>query len=568
MTESPSDFCAIALAYAEEAAADVDGTKFCKWARLAAERHLRDLERAEADVDFGYKFDSWHGNDVCRFAELLPHVEGRWGSPTIKLEPAQIFWLVSLFGWRRVTDGNRRFSVAYIEVARKNAKSTLASIISLYCLTSENENGPQVLVAATTGEQANKVFLPAKRMVERTTALCEAFYVQAFARSISCGANGGFIQPINAKASTQDGWNPHVVVLDELHAHKDRDLYDVMRSAFGARRNPLLLQITTAGHNHEGVCYDQRSLLTKILEGVVEAEHFWGVIYTLDLDPPDDPFDPAVWGKANPLLGVSIQLAELQGYAIEAQNSNESAYEFKTKRVNIWLTARGGHIKIEQWRRCSGPVDLDQLRGERCWGGLDLAATTDMCAFRLLWRIGGRVLTWGRFYLPEGAIAPRSEKAAVPYRTWQKRGLLKITEGDVVDYAAIEQDIAEALDRFDIAGIAYDPWNARDLVNRLIERGAPMIEFRQGTKSFTGPMKELDRLYIAGDLDHGGDEVLAWNASNVVARSDDNGNIKPDRRNSQEKIDGFVALLMALGAAMTGEDASPYADGRSLLVLG
>ena len=320
---TPRDFVAIAEAYAREAAADQQGRRFCKWARLAAVRHLRDMERASQDPDWPYQFDAWHAADVCEFAERLPHVEGRWNTATITLEPAQIFWLTSLFGWRRRTDGMRRFSVAYIEVARKNAKSTLAAIVSLYCLTCEGENGPQILIAATTGEQANKVFSPAKRMVERTTALREAFLVQAFVRSISCGGNGGFIQPINAKASTQDGWNPHAAVLDELHAHKDRGLYDVVRSAFGARKNPLLLQITTAGHNHEGVCYEQRTLLTKILEGVVTADHYWGVIYTLD--EGDDPFDAGVWIKANPLLGVSIQLEEMQGYAIEARNSNEAA---------------------------------------------------------------------------------------------------------------------------------------------------------------------------------------------------------------------------------------------------
>jgi len=560
-----TDFCAIAEAYAREVMVD-DGSRFCKWTKLVAARHLADLARAETDPDWPYWFSEWDGNDICEFAELLPHVEGTWRSASITLEPAQVFWLVSLFGWRRWGVDARRFSSVYIEMARKNAKSTLAAIIALYCLTSERENGPQVLIAATTGEQAGKVFTPAKRMVERTTALREAYFVQAFARSISCGSSQGFIQPINAKASTQDGWNPHCAILDELHAHKDRGLYDVVRSAFGARRNPLMLAITTAGHNHEGVCYEQRTLLTNMLEGILQADHMWGIIYTLD--EGDDPFDPRNWIKANPLLGVSIQLTELQGYAIEAQNSNEAAYEFKTKRCCLWLTARGGHVRIEQWRKCDGPVELEALETVPAYGGLDLAATTDMCAFRLVWRTGGRTKTWGRFYLPEGAIAPRSEKASVPYATWRDRGLVRVTEGNVVDYAVIQADIEAALDRFNVRGIAFDPWNASDLVNRLTEKGAPMVEFRQGVRSFNAPMKELDRLYIAGELDHGGDVVLAWNASNVVARADDNGNIKPDRRNSQEKIDGYVALLMALGLAIGSEDGESVYESRGLLTLG
>jgi len=568
------DFAAVAEAYAWEADRDVHGRRFCKWVRLAARRHLDDLATAAADPRYPFRYDTWQANDVCLFAEDLPHVEGTWETTTIKLEPAQIFWLCCLFGWRRKSDGYKRFSIAYLEVARKNAKSTIAAVISLYCLCCEQENGPQVLLAATTGAQANKVFFPAKRMVERTAGLREAWYVQAFAKAIICGSNGGTLQPINAKSSTQDGWNPHAAVLDELHAHQDRGLYDVIRSAFGARKNSLLLQITTAGHNHEGVCYEQRTLLTKILEGVVRADHIWGAIYTLDdADPTnekvlaDNPFDPAVWIKANPLLGVSVRLEELEGYAIEAQNSGESAYEFKTKRCNLWLTVRGAHINIEKWRACDGIVPIDDLREAPCSGGLDLAATADMCALRLVWRIGERTLTWGRFYLPEAAIVPRSQSAAVPYRRWQEMGLLRVTEGDVTDYAVIEADVMEMLDRFNIQGIGYDPWNASDLVNRLNEKGAPMIEFRQGIRSFNAPMKELDRCYLAGQLSHGGDEVLTWNASNVVAQPDDNGNIKPSRRKSHEKIDGYVALLMALGVAMAGEDTI-YGDGRGLFSLG
>jgi phage terminase large subunit-like protein len=552
-----TDYAAVAETYAWEAHDDKTGRKFCKWTRLAAKRHLDDLERAAADPRWPYKFSSRHVRSVCGFAEALPHVEGSWDTPEIKLEPAQIFWLASLFGWRRKSDGLRRFSVAYLEVARKNAKSMLAALISLYCLCCEGENGPQILLAATTGEQAKKVFLPAKRIVDRTSGLREAYEVQAFARSIICNSNGGMVQTINSKSSTQDGWNPHVAVLDELHAHKDRGLYDVVRSAFGARKNPLLLQITTAGHNHVGVCFDQRSLLTKILEGVVQADHIWGVIYTLDdADPengkmlPDNPFDPAVWIKANPLLGVSIRQEEIEGYAIEAQNSGESAYEVKTKR----------------WKACAGDVPLDKLQSHPAYGGLDLASTSDLTALRLVWRRDRRTITWGRFWLPEAAIVPRSEKASVPYRRWQERGLLRVTDGSVTDYAVIEAEIMEALDRFNIEAIAYDPWNASDLVNRLTEKGAPMIEFRQGAKSFNAPIKELDRSYLSGMLNHGGDEILTWNAANLVVKPDENDNLKPDRKNSLEKIDGYVALAMALGMAMAAEGPSVYED-RDLITF-
>lgn len=275
------DYVAIGRQYAEDVVAGrlVAG----KWARLACKRHLDDLQR----TDWRYHFDDWHANDICDFIEKLPHVEGEWETPTIRLEPVQVFILTTVFGWRRA-DGFRRFSTTYIEAARKFAKSTLTAAVALYCLTCEGEAGAQIVIGATTGEQAGKVFLPAKRMVEKTPALAEAFELETFARAVACRQNGGFIQPINAKGKTQDGWNPHLGVLDELHAHKDRALFDVIKSAFGARKNPLLWIITTAGFDTNGVCYEQRTVATKMLEGTVPLDHLFAIIFTLDLEAHDD----------------------------------------------------------------------------------------------------------------------------------------------------------------------------------------------------------------------------------------------------------------------------------------
>jgi len=242
-TVDERDYAAEALAFAKEAAADRDGKRHCKLVRLAAERHIRDLKR----TDWEYEFSSWHANDVCDFIEKLPHVEGQWDTPTIRLEPPQVFILSVVFGWRRKFDGKRRFTMTYIEMARKGAKSTLTAGVALYCETCEDEPGPLVLIGATTGAQARKVFNPARQMVLKTKDLREAFGLEAWARAITCQSNGGTMQTINAKSSTQDGHNPHLAVLDELHAHADRGLFDVLRSAFGARKNPLLWMITTAG---------------------------------------------------------------------------------------------------------------------------------------------------------------------------------------------------------------------------------------------------------------------------------------------------------------------------------
>ena len=566
----PRDFARTAHRYAQDVVAGriVAGRPV----RLACKRHLDDLKRSQADKAWPYKFDPWHGNDVCGFAEKLPHIEGKWATPTITLEPWQVFGLVCVFGWRRRSDGGRRFSKVYWEVARKNAKSTLAAIVALYCLCCEGEPAPYVFIGATTGAQAQKVFHPARQMAMRTPALCEAFGLQVWSKSIA-EAGGGYIQTINSKGSTQDGHNPHLGILDELHAHKDRALYDVIDSAFGARRNPLLWIITTAGFDTECVCYEQRRFVMQVLEGVVAAKHYFGLIYTLD--EGDDPFDPAYWIKANPNLGVSVQLANMEAAATEARSQPGKVAEFQTKRLNVWTSARSGHVNIAKWRACSGPVDLEALRTVPCWGGYDLASVSDMTSFRLIWWLDGRLKTWGTRYLPEAAVQVRTTRNSVPYARWVNtefmgRRLLQVTEGDVTDYRAIERDIRWALATFNVQAIGYDHWNSQDLNNRLMEDGAPLVQVRQGHASLSGPMKELDRAYLAGVFDHGGDEVLTWCASNVVAQEDDNGNIKPSKKLSSEKIDDYAALVNALAVSQGAEpkEGPSVYEERGLLVFG
>ncbi|MDE2342930.1 MAG: terminase large subunit [Betaproteobacteria bacterium] len=571
-------------AIAEQYAKDVVAGRIvaCKFVKLAAKRHIGDLKRwgRKKRADRPFYFDDWHAADICDFAEKLPHIEGKWKTPTIMLEPWQIFCLGVIFGWRRSTDGGRRFSKVYWEVARKNAKSTIAAVVSLYCFTCENEPAPYVFIGATTGAQAQKVFHPVRMMVIKTPTLCEAFGLKPWAKSVT-EPGGGYIQTINSKGSTQDGHNPHLGVLDELHAHATRDLYDVIDSAFGARLNPLMWIITTAGFNTEGVCYEQRTFVAKILEGVVEAEHYFGIIYTLD--EGDSEFDPAVWPKANPNLGISVQIANMQAAANEAKAQPGKLAEFKTKRLNVWTTAKAAHINIIRWRQCSGDVNLDDLRSVPCWGGLDLASVSDLASFRLLWRVDGRVKTWGTRYLPEAAVEPRTTKNSVPYARWimtpdqivarmenpgplRARPLITVTPGDVTDYSWIERDISWALETFNIEGIGFDRWNAQDLTNRLQDAGAPMIEVRQGFASLSGPMKEMDRLYLGALLDHGGDEVLSWCASNVVARYDPNENIAPAKKLSHEKIDDYAALLNALAVADKSSGPSIYEE-RGVLTL-
>jgi phage terminase large subunit-like protein len=562
MANSGRDYLRIAIDYATEAADERNGDRFGRWTRLAAGRFLSDLKRAERE-DSPFTFSEWHASDPCDFIEKLPHVEGKWDSPTIVLHPSDVLFIVSLFGFRNRA-GGRRFTTALKAIARKNAKSTIAAAIALYVQVCEDEEGPQVVSGATTGQQARIVFNVAKRMVEKTSALREAFYLEPFANAIASYCNGGTFKPINAKASTQDGLNPSCVVLDEIHAHKDSDLLNVLRSAAGARSNPLFLFTTTEGYESPGPWAELRAFAKQVLDGVVEADHFLVVYYAVDDE--DDEFDESAWHKANPLMDVNpILLTEIRKEAIEAKAMPGKLAEFRIKRLNRQSATSQGWINYDNWKRCAGAVDLDQLSAYPCWAGLDLASTTDLCSFRLLWRVDGRYYTWGRRWVPERAMRLRTERGTVPYQAWEQAGFMEVTPGNAVDYDIVIGAIIEAAERFDLKLLAYDNWNAAQVVQKLEDAGISMQQFIQGPKSYHPAMKEFERAYLDGRLNHGGDPVLTWCAANIVTRLDANLNMAPDKKRSADKIDDMVALLMAFGASLIPVEEG-YAAGRLVIL--
>ena len=536
--------------------------------RLAAERYLRDRKRAK-QRQAPFRFDDNEAIAACGFIECLPHVEGIWEQPLIVLHASHIFFLVNLFGFR-TAEGSRRFTSALFAVARKNAKSTLAAGVLLYCLCCEDEPGAQVITAATTGDQARIVFNIAHRMVERTHEMREAFDLEAFANAIARYDIGGSFKPINAKASTQDGLNPSHVSLDEIHAHKTHDLLNVLQSAAGARSNPLFLYTTTEGYENPGPWNELRHFAKQVLKNDVEADHFLAIYYAVDEEvgkkgesnyrKADDDFDESKWIKANPLLEVNPHLLrQIRKEALEAKQMPGRHAEFKIKRLNRQSAAAEGWIDMVRWRKCAGEVDLDWLRDYPCTGGLDLASTRDLCAFRLVWNVNGVYYTWGTRWVPQFAVAQRTERGSVPYAGWVQAGYIVQTEGDVVDYAVVEKTILETCERFHPTRIGFDRWNATDICNRLILADLPMVEFIQGPKSYHPAMQELERAYIAGNLRHGGDHVLNWCASNLIARRDANNNTAPDKKRSPEKIDDMVAMLMAIGVGLgQGQTTSMY----------
>lgn len=569
------DFAERAHEYAR--AVDRGDIVACKQVKQACRRHLADLEREDAP----FYWSDWHANDVCGFIEKLPHVEGVWDTPTIRLEDAQVFILGCIFGWRRKGDGLRRFTSVYIEMARKGAKSTLTAGVALYCLTCEDEPGAQVIVGATTGEQALKVFGPAKRMVERTPDLREAFGVEAWARSITCQQNGGFIQPINAKGKTQDGWNPYVGILDELHAHPNRALFDVIASAFGSRRSPLLWVITTAGYDTTGVCYERRLYLTKVLDGVIEADHLFGIIYTLD--EGDDPFDPAVWVKANPMLGVTPLLSSMETYAIDAKSSPASEGEFKTKRLNVWMNASTAWLNTAQWAACANPeLDWSDFEGLDVYVGGDLADKDDITAVGIAALRGDCLLWKPLFWLPE-AVLLRPEhaegRANAPYRTWVEQGWLHLTPGDWVDHGEIEDQIRAWLERYGVRRVTFDQFAAaQGMASKLNEdHGTPddplAVVLHKKAAAVTDPAKDLEARVKAGPhkFQHDDNPVMNWMASNVTVSRRRDETLLPIKESpmSKNKIDGIDALINAIQpCCVPAEDsATTVASGYEVLTL-
>ena len=542
-----------------------------KLERLGIERQARDLERwparSQADCEpDGYWWDEHAANRVVEFIErFCRHHKGEWAGQPFRLEPWQREIVRTIFGWRR-PDGTRRFRTAYVEVPRKNGKTELAAAVGLYLLVADGEAGAEVYSAATKRDQARIVHNAAKQMLRRSPDLRR--FVEQYRDNLVVPATASKFEALSSESHTLDGLNPHGIILDELHAHRDRHLRDVLITGTGARRQPLEWIITTAGvYNPASIGWEMHDYAVNVLQGVFEDETFFA--YIAAADEEDDWQDPATWAKANPNLGVSVKLEYLEELADRAAKSPSFLNTFFRYHLNIWTQQLERWIPIEAWDRCGGPVDEGALIGRRCFGGLDLSSTIDITALALAFPAeDGSYDLVMRFWVPEDRLHERSERDRVPYDAWARDGWLQVTPGNVVDYGFIREEIHRLADRYEIVELAYDPWNASKLAVELFGDGVPMVEFRQGYASMSPAAKEFERLVTAGLLRHGGHPVLRWMANNVTIRQDPAGNIKPDKERSREKIDGIVAAIMAIGRASVHNAApSPYAAGEGLFFL-
>ena len=536
-------FAALAASYA---AAVLSGRQLAgRWVRLACQRQQRDLDREWAqDPTWPFTYDPAAVQRVCEFVERLPHVEGRWTTPTIVLEPAQVFLLACLFGWRQRADPTRRrFTVLYWELGRKGAKSTLMAAIALFHVLEENEPGTHVICGATTGSQARIVFDIAAAMVKKAPWL-RARGLEAYQHAIR--TDDGWIKPINAKAATQDGLNPSVIILDESHA-QDFALHDVLKSAQGARANPLLLCPTTAGYDLLSVGYALRTTITKILEGVFTADHFLGIIYSLDAG--DDWREERLWIKANPLIGIAPRLDQLQRQCLDAQQTPALEAEFRVKCCSEWQNAAATWLSMDAWDRCADPtLTLEAFTGQVCWIGADLAQRDDLAAVALLFAQGDRLVAFVRCYMPTDVIAERA-RAVPEYRLWEARGEIVCTAGNMIDYARIEADIREWAKAFRVQDICFDQFGAWHITGNLSADGLPARTELKNARTTTPGARELEVRVKHGRFRHDGNTCLRWMASNVVVSRgvDDSIVPKKERAESPHKIDGIDALVSAIG---------------------
>ena len=544
-----------------------------KWLKAACQRYLDDLSSQE--TDWPYRLDETEGARVCEFLEFLPHVEGEWGKPIwvngfktyqkIKLEDWQVWILVNLFGWLEKDTGLRRFRRAYEEVARKNAKSTMAAGIALYLVGADDESGAQVYSFATKKAQAKIVWQTARSMMDRESDFGQ-LGLQGSKTSIYNTETNSKCEPLARGFDSLDGLNTHGYIADELHAQKDRGLFDVVDSSTGARSQPMGFAITTAGSDRAGVCYEKRSYSCMILNTTLRKhggmgykvagecavdETFFCVIFTIDED--DDWADEACWIKANPNLGVSVKLADMRSACRIAQRMMSAQNEFKTKRVNVWVNADSAWMDMRAWDRCHDPaIKVDQFAGEECIAAHDLASKTDIAAkMKLFWRdIDGKrhYYGFGSYYLNEQAIKEGSNSQ---YLGWADAGLLVSTPGNVTDFAVIEEEFLSDKENFNIIEAPYDPFQATQFSQRMLAGGLPMIEVGATVKNFSEPMKWLEALVLQGRFHHNGDPVLTWMVSNTVCHRDRKENIFPNKERPENKIDGLVSLLMCLNRAMS-----------------
>lgn len=562
----------------------------CKWIRLQCQRHLDDLAR-QADPDFPFRFDERAAERPCRFLERMPHTKGKWAreGKRISLEPWQSFKTIALFGWKRKRDGLRRYRKALILEPRKNAKSTWAAGIGLYMLCADGEHGAEVYSGATNEKQAWEVFKPARIMAQKMPALRRKFGLQVNAKNLHILETGAKFETLIGKPG--DGSSPSCSIHDEYHEHPTDAQVDAMETGMGAREQPLLLIITTAGSNLAGPCYAAQVEAQKVLEGVIENDELFALIFTVD--PEVDWTSELALRMANPNYDVSVGADFLRARQRDAINNARKVGVFKTKHLNMWVQAATAYFNVQRWLESARPeMRLEDFRGQPCRLGLDLASKVDIAALEILFDLercdcpkaaelreaGYRYARFGRYYLPEATVDLGENEH---YQGWVRQqpdgrpGWIKATDGNMTDYFEILDDIVgiEGEDGRRRGGltrdhtveeVAFDPSQATMFVTALARENVTCVEVGQTVLNLSEPLKEMEGLVRSKAIAHDGDPVMLWMLSNVVVRPDlTKDNVYPRKERPENKIDGVVAHVIALGRFI----AAPETGAGGILIL-
>lgn len=536
------DYVAIAKQYAVDVTTGKQAAN--QMINLVCQRFLDDLDGHD-----DYYLDNGAVFRACAFIEMMPHTKGKWAQKSMRatLEPWQIFFVANIFGWKRKKDDLRRYRRALLWVPRKNGKSFLASAIGLYMLCADGEYGPEVQSGATNEKQAWEVFRPAKQMAQKLDQLRQATNMKVNAKSLVTLEDGGRFEPIIGKP--KDGASPSCGIIDEYHEHPDDKLLDSIETGMGAREQPLLLMITTAGDNLEGPCYQMQIDAERILTGKAQDDVTFPMIF--GIDSSDDWKTVEALKKANPNFGISISEDFLTARLNDALNNARKQTTYLTKHLNVWVGAREAYFNLDRWRT-SPLVNIEEYQGRECYLGVDLASKVDLASVTILIpEADGTYATFAKYYTPEEIVMERES-----YQGWDKDGWLTVTEGEIIDFTKIKDDILEICTKFEVKEMAYDPFQATMLITELMNEGVPVVEVGATVRNFSDPMKTMDGLIRARKIKHDGNPITTWNIGNVVAKEDAKENVFPRKLRPDDKIDGAVSLIMALNRAIVGNEQS------------
>lgn len=547
--------------------------------RLACQRHLTDLKSA---ADRGLWFDPDAAQRVFEFFAELKLAEGEFSRQPFQLHASQQFIVGSLFGWK-VADGTRRFRTAYIEQGKGNGKSPLAAGIGLYGLTSDNESAAEIYSAAAMKDQAKILFRDAENMVNVSQEL--SAHIECHVGNLSVPRTFSYFRPVSSENRGLDGKRVHMALIDEVHVHQDASVVDKMRAGTKGRRQALIFLITNSGSDRTSVCWHYHQLASNIVQGHIENDSFFAYVCQLDAceaclaDGKEAPADgcmtcddwrnPNVWVKANPLLGITITERYLREQVDEAVQMPSKENIVKRLNMCLWTEQVTRWIPMAKWDSCAGIVSPSALHGMACMAGLDLASKLDIAALVLVFELqAGRYALLPFFWAPKERAEERERKDHVPYLMWASQGLIKLTEGNVIDYEVIYQDILDLTEQYRIVEMGYDSWNATQMAVQLQAKNITMVDVPQTMKQLSEATKKLQELVVAGNLDHGGHPVLRWMASNVAVKTDAQGNMMVAKDRSIEKIDGIAASILGISRwiRQETEPASVYEE-RGMLTI-